>query len=68
VGITAGFFTTHYLHGKVIVADTSAFVGSQNFTRGGLVNNRELGEVLTSSTIVATLAKTFLADEKNPTP
>jgi phosphatidylserine/phosphatidylglycerophosphate/cardiolipin synthase-like enzyme len=67
-GITAGYFTAHYLHGKVIVADTSAFVGSQNFTKGGLVSNRELGEILTSSPIVTALAKAFLADEKSPTP
>jgi phosphatidylserine/phosphatidylglycerophosphate/cardiolipin synthase-like enzyme len=67
-GVTAALFTTHYLHGKVIVSDSSAFVGSQNFTAGGLRQNRELGEVLTSADVVDTLAKTFQADEANPAP
>lgn len=67
-GVTAGYFTAHYLHGKVIVADGAAFVGSQNFTAGGLVHNRELGEVLTSPSEVTALAEGFLADEAHPTP
>ena len=67
-GAKADYFTTHYLHGKVIVADDSAFVGSQNFTSGGLGKNRELGEVLTSTTVVSSLVKQFLADAANPTP
>jgi phosphatidylserine/phosphatidylglycerophosphate/cardiolipin synthase-like enzyme len=66
--ISADYFTEHYLHGKVIVADGSAFVGSQNFTSGGLKINRELGEILNSKTIADTLAKQFLADAAHPTP
>ena len=67
-GIPAAFFTAHYLHGKVIVIDDAAFVGSQNFTSGGLKNNRELGEILDSSTIVSALAKQFEADQAHPAP
>jgi phosphatidylserine/phosphatidylglycerophosphate/cardiolipin synthase-like enzyme len=67
-GIPADYFTAHYLHGKVVVADGKAFVGSQNFTRGGLVNNRELGSVLDSSAIVTALAKSFTNDQTHPTP
>ena len=67
-GIPAALFTTHYLHGKVIVADGQAFVGSQNFTSGGLGNNRELGEILPSTTIVDALAKGFLVDQAKPNP
>jgi phosphatidylserine/phosphatidylglycerophosphate/cardiolipin synthase-like enzyme len=67
-GVPAGFFTAHYLHGKVIVADGSAFVGSQNFTAGGLRNNRELGEITTSAPIVDALAALFVADQASPTP
>lgn len=59
--IPADFFTAHYLHGKVVVADDQAFVGSQNFTAGGLGKNRELGEILDST-------RTFLADQAKPTP
>ena len=62
------FFTAHYLHGKVVVADGKAFVGSQNFTKGGLGNNRELGEILDSTTIVDALATAFRADQAHPTP
>jgi phosphatidylserine/phosphatidylglycerophosphate/cardiolipin synthase-like enzyme len=67
-GAKADYFTTHYLHGKVIVADDSVFVGSQNFTSGGLDNNRELGEILTSTSVVSSLAKQFQADAANPSP
>ena len=67
-GAAADYFTTHYLHGKVIITDDSAFVGSQNFTSGGLDHNRELGEIFTSKTIVDTLAKQFQVDQANPSP
>jgi len=67
-GIAAGFFTAHYLHGKVVIADGKAFVGSQNFTKGGLVNNRELGEIFASTALVAALEKTFAADLAHPAP
>jgi phosphatidylserine/phosphatidylglycerophosphate/cardiolipin synthase-like enzyme len=67
-GVPARFFTAHYLHGKVIVADDHAFVGSQNFTSGGLLVNRELGEVLADPTIVDALARLFSTDELHPTP
>jgi phosphatidylserine/phosphatidylglycerophosphate/cardiolipin synthase-like enzyme len=67
-GITAGYFTTHYLHGKVVVSDDAVFIGSQNFTSGGLGKNREVGEILTSSTVVDALAQTFAGDETHPQP
>ena len=67
-GITAGYFTTHYLHGKVIVSDDAAFVGSQNFTSGGLDKNREVGEIVTDSATVGTLVTTFASDEAHPAP
>jgi cardiolipin synthase len=67
-GASADFFTAHYLHGKVIVADDQAFVGSQNFTAGGLRNNRELGEILVAADVVGALAKQFLADQAHPMP
>jgi hypothetical protein len=62
-GIQAGYFTKNYLHAKAIVADGKAFVGSQNFTAGGLGQNRELGEILDDPAAVAKLAATFGADE-----
>jgi len=67
-GITAGYFTTHYLHGKVVVSDDDAFIGSQNFTSGGLGKNREVGEIMTTKTIVDALAAQFATDEAHPAP
>jgi cardiolipin synthase A/B len=67
-GIDAQFFTKHYLHGKVVVADDAAFMGSQNFTSGGLRNNRELGALISSSAIVTSLADLFEDDAKHPAP
>jgi cardiolipin synthase A/B len=67
-GIPAVFFSRHYLHAKIIVADNKVFVGSQNFTSGGLIKNREFGEIIQNQKIVAQLAQTFLGDEAAPTP
>jgi phosphatidylserine/phosphatidylglycerophosphate/cardiolipin synthase-like enzyme len=67
-GIPAQFFTRHYLHGKVVVADNQAFVGSQNFTAGGLLNNRELGEQLSNPEIVKALANMFADDAIHSQP
>jgi len=61
-GIDASYLESHYLHAKAIVADGSVYLGSQNFTSGGLYNNRELGEVLTSKTAVSTVVSTFQGD------
>jgi len=67
-GITAGYFSRHYLHAKLVIADDRAFVGSQNFTSGGLHNNRELGGIIDDAGVVGRLAQTFLLDEQAPTP
>jgi cardiolipin synthase A/B len=65
-GAEAAYFSRHYLHGKLLVADGRAFVGSQNFTKGGLVRNRELGVVLDDEALVAELAASFAADAAHP--
>lgn len=65
-GIEAAYFSRHYLHGKLLVADDRAFVGSQNFTKGGLVRNRELGVILSQGELVADLAAMFDADAAEP--
>lgn len=61
-GIGAGYLTKHYLHAKAIVADDTVYVGSQNFTNGGLRNNRELGELLSDAKAVDAVERTFAAD------
>jgi phosphatidylserine/phosphatidylglycerophosphate/cardiolipin synthase-like enzyme len=67
-GIAAGYLTRHYLHAKVVVADGQAFVGSQNFTGGGLGSNREVGEIVAEPSVVSELRATFDADQKHPAP
>jgi phosphatidylserine/phosphatidylglycerophosphate/cardiolipin synthase-like enzyme len=74
-GVAAGFFTRHYLHGKAIVADDRAFIGSQNFTSGGLGPNREVGEIFggqgaaaSEQKLVSDLDTLFQLDEREPAP
>jgi phosphatidylserine/phosphatidylglycerophosphate/cardiolipin synthase-like enzyme len=62
-GITAQYLTGHYLHAKAIVADGRVYLGSQNFSSGGLRNNREVGEILSDPSLVSTVAETFARDE-----
>jgi phosphatidylserine/phosphatidylglycerophosphate/cardiolipin synthase-like enzyme len=61
-GVTATYLTKHYLHAKIIVADDSVYLGSQNFTNGGLRNNREVGEIVSDAKVVRTVADTFESD------
>jgi phosphatidylserine/phosphatidylglycerophosphate/cardiolipin synthase-like enzyme len=65
-GIQASFLKSHYLHGKSIVADDRVYLGSQNFTNGGLRTNREFGEILDDQAVVKTVVTTFTADLANP--
>lgn len=66
-GIKVNYYTRNYLHAKGIVSDGQAFLGSQNFTGGGLVRNREVGQIFSQPDVVNQLAEIFLADEANPT-
>lgn len=66
-GITAQPFNRLYLHTKAIVADNSqVFLGSQNFSSGGLMNNREVGEIINDQNIVNQVTQIFKADEADP--
>jgi hypothetical protein len=64
--ITAQYLKAHYLHGKAIVADQKVYIGSQNFTNGGLHTNRELGEILDDAGAVRAVADAFAKDEAAP--
>lgn len=66
-GIPAHELTKYYLHAKAMVADNQAFIGSQNFSSGGLQNNRELGEIVDDPAIVQQLTQTFLNDAATTT-
>jgi phosphatidylserine/phosphatidylglycerophosphate/cardiolipin synthase-like enzyme len=61
-GCTANFLRKHYLHAKAIVANGRVYIGSQNFTNGGLRTNRELGLVLDDPKAVDVVARTFTSD------
>lgn len=58
-----------YIHAKVIVADgTTAFVGSENFSRSSLDDNRELGLATTVPSVVQPIAATVQADFEGAAP
>lgn len=52
-----------YIHAKMIVKDgTVAFLGSENFSPGSLLYNRELGIIISAPNIISSLQKTFESD------
>jgi phosphatidylserine/phosphatidylglycerophosphate/cardiolipin synthase-like enzyme len=62
--------TGFYIHGKVIEADygrpdAKVFIGSENFSNTSLNENRELGLIASSHTVMSAIATTFAADFKN---
>ena len=59
--------TGFYIHGKVIEADYGTgharmFVGSENFSRTALDDNRELGLIISDPAVLSAMARTFAAD------
>lgn len=53
-----------YIHAKMIIADGArAFVGSENFSAGSFYANRELGIILSDPAVIASLTRTFSADQ-----
>ena len=64
--------TGFYIHGKVIEADYGTgharmFIGSENFSRASLDDNRELGLIISDHAVLAAMASTFAADFRNGT-
>ena len=62
--------TGFYIHGKVIEADYGTgharmFVGSENFSRTSLDDNRELGLIISDPAVLSAMARTFTADFRN---
>jgi|HubBroStandDraft_2_1064218.scaffolds.fasta_scaffold201210_1 cardiolipin synthase len=62
--------TGFYIHGKVIEADYDTgharmFVGSENFSRTSLEDNRELGLIISDLAVLSAMARTFTADFRN---
>jgi cardiolipin synthase A/B len=62
--------TGFYIHGKVVEADYGSgharmFVGSENFSRTSLNDNRELGLIISDPAVLSAMAKTFATDFHN---
>jgi cardiolipin synthase A/B len=62
--------TGFYIHGKVVEADYGSgharmFVGSENFSRTSLDDNRELGLIISDPAVLSAMARTFAADFRN---
>jgi cardiolipin synthase len=58
-----------YIHAKMILVDNQkAFLGSENFSKGSLDNNRELGLVITDPSEISSLESTFAGDYQAATP
>ena len=56
-----------YIHGKVVEADYGTpaariFIGSENFSSTSLNDNRELGLIITTPAVLASVAATFAGD------
>jgi phosphatidylserine/phosphatidylglycerophosphate/cardiolipin synthase-like enzyme len=67
-GIPTEYLTRSYLHAKAIITESQAFIGSQNFTGGGLGNNREVGTVLDDAAVLKAASAQFAADFAAPGP
>lgn len=57
-----------YLHAKLIIADGTAFVGSQNLSPTGLNHNREVGALVFEPAAEAVVEQQFEADWSITTP
>ncbi len=57
-----------YIHAKLMLTPSEAFVGSQNFSPTSLGANRELGITFTTPDILRSLAATFASDETGAHP
>jgi len=72
-GIRVSYYsssTGFYIHGKVVEADYGTgharmFVGSENFSRTSLDDNRELGLIISGPAVLSAMARTFAADFSN---
>jgi phosphatidylserine/phosphatidylglycerophosphate/cardiolipin synthase-like enzyme len=61
-GAEARFFTSLDLHAKLVVADGTAFVGSENLSYTSLSENREAGVLVTEPDGVSEIATQYGAD------
>lgn len=68
-GVQVRTISSPYMHAKMIVADEKkAYVGSINFSRQSMDENRELGIIMTQDDIIQKLSNTFANDWTKATP
>ena len=68
LGIPIKTPATFYLHAKLLVADSVAFVGSENMSFTSLAKNREVGALVFEPSSVAPIKQQFEADWASSTP
>jgi phosphatidylserine/phosphatidylglycerophosphate/cardiolipin synthase-like enzyme len=61
-GVSVKFLKTYELHAKLVIADQTVFVGSENLSYTSLNRNREIGIFLTEPAPVASVRAQFEAD------
>jgi cardiolipin synthase len=62
-GVPVHESTGLYMHAKIIIADgQKAYVGSINFSRSSMENNRELGMLVADTAVLNVLQQTFKED------
>ena len=67
-GVSVYKDTQYYMHAKMILVDgTEAFVGSENISATSLDKNRELGILISDTTVLTKLKSTFKTDLSNST-
>ncbi len=66
-GVEVKSLKSPYVHAKLVIADSRAYVGSVNFTKQSLDENRELGIIISQSDIVTSLLSDFESDWSNAT-
>lgn len=65
-GVSVSKDTQYYMHAKMMVVDgTEAFVGSENISTTSLTKNRELGILISDTSVISTLESTFQSDLNN---
>ena len=56
------FLEEPFLHGKIIISDNKAYIGSINLTTNSMERNRELGIILTDNILVNALKSSYDED------
>lgn len=61
-GVHVRTIISPYMHAKMLIGTNAGFIGSQNFSRTSITENREVGVVLSSAADLRTLTSQFNED------